>query len=89
MQGFFDLPWDLAADVEFFYVDELPAVDVDHRFDLNLRLAWSPIDDAEVSIVGQNLLSHGERQYDTVGVGGRLSTVVQRGVYAKLSWRFE
>ena len=79
--------WDLARDWEFDaivrYVDELPAQQVPAYTALDLGIGWRLERGLDVSLVGQNLLDpHHPEQRSTQ------TTEVQRGVYAKLSWRF-
>jgi iron complex outermembrane receptor protein len=54
---------------------------------LDLRLAWQPRKDLELSLVGQNLFDDVHPEY---GSGYILSTPceIQRGVYAKADWKF-
>jgi iron complex outermembrane receptor protein len=54
---------------------------------LDLRLAWQPRKDLELSLVGQNLLDNAHPEF---GSGYILSTPseIQRGVYAKADWKF-
>jgi iron complex outermembrane receptor protein len=54
---------------------------------LDLRLAWQPGKDLELSLVGQNLLDSAHPEY---GSGFILSTPseLQRGVYVKADWKF-
>ncbi len=52
----------------------------------DLRLAYRPMDQLEVSLVGQNLFArqHAERSFDFLTVPAE----VPRGVYMKVSWGF-
>ena len=54
---------------------------------LDLRLAWQPRKDLELSLVGQNLLDNAHPEYGSSFI---LSTPseIQRGVYLKADWKF-
>ncbi len=54
---------------------------------LDLRLAWKPNPDLELSLVGQNLLDSAHQEYGSSFI---LSTTseIERGVYLKADWRF-
>jgi iron complex outermembrane recepter protein len=53
---------------------------------LDLRAAWRPIKDIELSLVGQNLLEQSHLEY--VQELQTLPTKINRGVYGKISWGF-
>ncbi len=82
-----DLYRDLALDLWLRYVDNLPSLAVGSYLTLDARLGWKPHKNLELSVVGQNLL---DRQHpEFVGeFFDILPTQVERGVYAKLDWRF-
>ncbi len=54
---------------------------------LDMRLAWKPQPDLEISLVGQNLLNAAHPEFVSVNI---FSTPVQiqRGVYLKADWKF-
>jgi iron complex outermembrane recepter protein len=65
----------------------LPRLSVDAYTSLDLRLAWSPRKDLELSLVGQNLLD--ERHLEFVpDLLNSVPTEIERGVYAKVKWTF-
>ncbi len=93
---------DLSRQVEFDlwlrYVDGFTSATASvpglSRVDVNIpsyvtfdaRLAWRPIEDLELALVGQNLAgSH--REFNPTFVSTSV-TEVSRSVYAKLTWRF-
>ncbi len=83
-----DLPRDLALDALLRWVDALGGVpgaaagsEVDDYWDLDLRLAWSAGEGLTLSLVGQNLLHRHHTEFPR-------GTDLERGVYAKLTWRF-
>jgi len=49
-------------------------------------LAWRPVKDIELSLVGQNLLSESHLEYQQENQ--ILPTLIDRGMYGKMSWRF-
>jgi iron complex outermembrane recepter protein len=79
--SFIDLPANLKLDGVFRYVDNIPVQNVPRYFNLDLRLGWSPMRHLELSLVGQNLLQGHHAEWS----GG---TKIQRGVYAKTTWRW-
>ena len=56
-------------------------------FNSDARLAWRPVKDLELSLIGQNLIQtqHIEYQGDFLQPQ---TTYVSRGVYAKFNWQF-
>ena len=60
---------------------------VDRYTTLDARLSWKPRKDLEVAIVGQNLLNSSHLEYGSV-FSNSATTEVQRGVYARIDWRF-
>ncbi len=87
-QAFLQSGWDLSEnvslDVMFRYVDALP-VGVRSYFCGDVRLAWRPRRNLELSVVGQNLLAgkHYEFVTDTCP-----PTQVIPGVYGMAQWRY-
>lgn len=86
LRSAFDLTRDVLVDATLRSVDDLPAINVPAYTVLDFGLSWSPVSGLELSLVGQNLLDshHPEQRVVANGAG----TEVQRGYYAKLSWRF-
>jgi iron complex outermembrane receptor protein len=86
-------PWqNINIDFIFRYVDENRAVnfsgnnDVDDYASLDIRLAWQPINNLELSLVGQNLLADQHLEY--IQEAFTSPTEIDRGVYGKLVWQF-
>jgi iron complex outermembrane receptor protein len=82
-----DLMKNLQLDSWVRYVDHLPSQGVDSYVTLDLRLAWEPRKDLELSIVGQNLLDS-QRPEFMPEIVATTPTEVQRGVYGKITWKF-
>lgn len=76
-----DLPYDLELDAFGRYVGEVPGREIDAYATVDVRAAWRPAKPYELAVVGQNLAQARHRE----AAGG---TLVQRGVYGKLTWRF-
>ncbi|MDB6169829.1 MAG: TonB-dependent receptor [Verrucomicrobia bacterium] len=80
--------WDLRRDVQFDatyrYVGrvENPSVAMPGYSELDLRLAWRPTDQLELSVVGQNLL---HRRHPELGGA---SQQMERSAYGKIAWRY-
>jgi iron complex outermembrane receptor protein len=54
---------------------------------LDLRYAWRPTRDLEVSLVGQNLLDHSHPEF-VPGLLPSQQLELQRGMYVKAKWQF-
>ncbi|HUB87342.1 MAG TPA: TonB-dependent receptor [Verrucomicrobiae bacterium] len=86
-----DLPHDTELDAALRWVDELHNNDgatpgtVPSYFELDARLAWRPIKNLELSIVGQNLLHDHHPEY---GFPSPTREEIVRSVYGKVSWQF-
>ena len=85
LRSFMHLPGHLELDLVWRYVDNLPSVGVDSYFSLDVRLAWQPLPNLTVAVVGQNLLE--EHHLEFAG-GSSGNTEVERGVYGKVVWRW-
>ena len=82
-----DLPGDVEWDLIGRFVDELPALDVDRYFQVDVRLGWHPVEALEVALVGQNLLDDRQPEFRTELVDA-ISTEFERGFYGRLRWSF-
>jgi iron complex outermembrane receptor protein len=88
LQNRFNLPHNIDLDTTLRYVDALSALEVESYVELDARLAWRPREDLEVALVGQNLLDSGRFEFAPTFVN-QVPTQVERGVYAKVTWRFK
>lgn len=75
---------DLGASL--YHVDCLPAMALPAYTRLDLRGAWRPRKDLELSLTGRNLLDR--RHPEFINAGGPRSTEVPRSVFAAATWRF-
>lgn len=82
-----DLPKDFELDAFLRSVDDLRADNIKSYTEMNLRIGWAPKENLEFSIMGTNLLNNTHAEY----IGGNLGAPtikIERGVYAKITWRF-
>ena len=86
-------PWE-TIDLDFWlrYVDNNFAIVtvgdayIKPYLTLDLRLAWRPVQDLELSLVGQNLLAQKHLEY--IQEINTSPTAIDRGMYGKISWGF-
>ncbi len=86
-------PWqDIDLDVLFRYVDRNTIISlsgatvIDDYISMDIRLAWRPVNEIELSVVGQNLLAKHHLEY--IQEAFTTATEIDRGVYGKLTWHF-
>ena len=82
-----DLPREIEFDVWLRYVDDLPAQDLKSYITMDVRLGWSPLENLELMVVGQNLLDnhHPEFKPEIVETS---NSEIERSVYGKITWKF-
>jgi iron complex outermembrane receptor protein len=82
----FDLPQHLELDLWLRYVSALRRLEVGSYATLDARLAWKPVKNLELAVVGQNLL---QKRHLEFGQNELLfPTQVPRGVYGKVTWHY-
>lgn len=69
------------------YVDNLPAIDIGSYVTLDARLAWRPVKNLELSLVGRNLI-HDRRLEFIPELINTLPTESERSFYGKITWTF-
>lgn len=81
-----DVRDNIHLDTTIRYVDNLPNKNIDSYTEMDIRLAWMPVKNLELSVVGQNLLDsqHAEFTDNLFSI----PMEVQRGVYGKFSWSY-
>jgi iron complex outermembrane receptor protein len=86
-------PWkNINLDILFRYVDSNEAVGffgstiIDEYVSLDIRLAWRPVNNLELSLVEQNLLAGQHLEYRQEAI--TTPTEIDRGMYGKLTWYF-
>lgn len=85
LRSIIQLPLDLELDASVYYTDAITEHQVDNYTRVDLRLAWKPSDNFELSLVGQNLQDNQHKEYAANDV---FYTEVPRSVYAKIVTRF-
>lgn len=93
-RGAYDVTSTVAFDVWVRYVDSIQALttfssperEVDSYVSLDLRLAWKPIHNLELSVIGQNLNNRSHLEYVEEIFG--YPREVERSVYGKIKWFF-
>ena len=84
IQSMIDIPGRVQVDAVLRLVGELPDPRVPAYGGLDLRLAWSPIESLELSVVGQNLLHDEHPEFIPSSPEPRR---IERGVYGKVTLR--
>jgi iron complex outermembrane receptor protein len=81
-----DVRDNIHLDTTVRYVDNLPNKNINSYTEMDIRLAWLPVKNLELSVVGQNLLNsqHGEFTDSLFSI----PMEVQRGFYGKFSWNY-
>ena len=86
-------PWEnIELDVLFRYVDtniarsSFGTTVIKDYVSMDVRLAWQPVKDIELSLVGQNLLAEQHLEYRQEIL--TTPTEIDRGMYGKLTWHF-
>jgi iron complex outermembrane recepter protein len=82
-----DLPHDIELDCAVRYVDGLPDFQIPGYAAMDARLAWRPLKNLELAIVGQNLLDDRHPEFRSPLIPTE-TTEVQRSVYGKVTWRY-
>ena len=80
----FDLPRNLQHDLSLRHVDSLPAPVVPSYSELELRFAWQPRDNLELSLVGRNLLHDSHPEFGDVSSRSEY----QRDFFGRVRWQF-
>ncbi len=79
-----DLPGRIKFDTVFRYVDDLPRPATPAYFTADVRLAWSPIKNLELAIVGRDLLQNEHPEFR----GSTITREVGRSVFATFKWSY-
>jgi iron complex outermembrane recepter protein len=80
LRSYLDITEKLELNSALYYVDNVPQVNADSYFRLDVGVTWRPTERFELSIWGQNLLDSGHREFS--------SREVQRGLYVMGTLRF-
>lgn len=82
-----ELQRNVELDAFFRYINKLPGIDVASYKALDIRLAWKPLSNVELSVIGQNLLQSHHQEF-APEVIQTMPVQIQRGVFGKLTVRF-
>jgi len=82
-----DLPANFQFDSTVRYVDNLPALHIPNYLVMDLRLAWRPVKNLELSIIGRDLLdsSHAEFAPSNVAI---VQSEVEQSIFGKITWHY-
>jgi iron complex outermembrane receptor protein len=87
IRSYFDLHRNLELDSALYYVDEVPGLDIDSYFRLDVGLTWRPRPDLELAVWGQNLLE--SRHFENASIANTdAPSQIERGVYGRVTLRF-
>jgi iron complex outermembrane recepter protein len=82
--------WQLPHNLEFsaagYYVDELSGLAIPDYVRVDARLAWKPLENLEVSLVGQNLLDPHHPEFN--GYVYQDNAQIPRSIYANVNVKF-
>jgi iron complex outermembrane receptor protein len=84
-RSYLQLPCDLEFDSMLYVVSKNKARDVASYTRLDFRLGWQPIEEVEISLVGQNLL---DDQHSELNEASEANSETQRSFYVKGTFRF-
>jgi iron complex outermembrane receptor protein len=87
VRSIMNLGKNIEADAWLRYVDSFDNGGVPSYFTLDLKLAWRPVKNLELALVGQNLLENGHQEFRAEQFSTQVYEV-ERGVYGKLTWKF-
>lgn len=82
-----DLAYNVEVDAFFRYIDKLPGLEIASYKALDLRMAWKPVSNVELSLIGQNLLQSHHQEFSPELIQ-TMPVQIQRGVFGKVTWRF-
>lgn len=83
-----DLPYHIELDLWLRAVDNLDAKQVSSYTTCDLRLAWSPIQNLELALVGRNLFEGRHLEFKQELLNSASSSEIERSIYGKVTWRF-
>jgi len=80
VRSLFDITKQIDFDLWLRYVGSLREINVSAYTTIDARLAWRPMENLELSVVGQNLFEEGHSEFSTLKV--------ERSIYGKVVWSF-
>ncbi len=87
VQPSFNFDDSVSMDLWLRYTDSLKAEDIPAYFSLDARLAWRPVKNLELSVVGQNLLEESHLEFITQQ-NNAPPTQIERAVYGQIRYSF-
>ncbi len=86
-RAMFDLSEQVQFNAQFRFVDDIPAIDIPAYTQLDLKLAYRPVRNLELSVVGQNLLRPDTKEY-APEMAHYDQSMIERGVYGQVLYTF-
>jgi iron complex outermembrane receptor protein len=84
LRSLLHLPYDLSLDNSFYTVGHLRSMDVPGYLRVDAKVAWRPLQDLEICLVGQNLFQRHHKEFE----GFWTNAEVERNVYVGVTWKF-
>lgn len=81
-----NLPYHVELDNSLYYVDNISGLNIPSYIRFDTRVGWKPLNNLELSVVGQNLLDDHHPEFE--GTIFSLPTELGRSIYGKVSYRF-
>ncbi len=86
IQSQLELPANFEFDTNFFYTDDLDFFSISDFFRVDMRLGWKPVENIELSVVGQNLFDSEHQEFGQSFF--IIPSRVQRSFYGSATLRF-
>lgn len=84
-----DLPFHLQWDSGVYYTSELTQTGVPDYTRVDTRLAWRPVPEWEIDLIGQNLFNKQHVEWYPAGAGALTNNSgIPRSVFVRLNWRY-
>lgn len=80
------LPHNVELNNSLYYVDELKNQNIPDYLRFDTRIAWTPVPNLELSLVGQNLLDNAHPEFSSFIYQSRAQ--VPRSIYGNVTWKF-
>lgn len=80
------LPHNFEIDNAIYYVDKLPGASIPSYYRFDARLSWKPLENLELSLVGQNLFDDEHPEFSPFLFQN--SAQVPRAYYGNITWKF-
>ena len=87
LRSFVELPKHFLVDALFYWIDELPILEVSSYAKLDASVSWAPRDYLELRAGGRNLLDDQHLEFVSTRATVRVHEI-ERSFSVKISWRF-